>query len=40
MRTVLVYDLGKGAKFYAASFNMGLATSVGNNTEIGFAMSF
>lgn len=36
----VVYDLGKGAKFYAASFNMGLATSVGNNTEIGFAMSF
>jgi len=36
----VVYDLGKGAKFYAASFNMGLPTSVGNNTEIGFLMAF
>jgi len=36
----VVYDLGKGAKLYAASFNMGLPTSVGNNTEIGFVMSF
>jgi hypothetical protein len=36
----VVYDLGKGAKFYAASFNMGLPTSVGNNFEIGFATSF
>jgi predicted porin len=36
----VVYDLGKGAKFYAASFNMGLPTSVGNNFEIGFVTSF
>jgi hypothetical protein len=36
----VVYDMGKGAKFYAASFNMGLPTSVGNNFEIGFVTSF
>jgi len=36
----VVYDLGKGAKFYVSSFNMGLPTSVGNNTEIGFLMAF
>ena len=36
----VVYDLGKGAKLYGASSNMGLPTSVGNFTEIGFVMSF
>jgi len=35
-----VYDLGKGAKVYAAVANYGLSTSVGNFTEVGFQMSF
>ena len=36
----VVYDLGKGARLYAASANLGSSTGLGNNTEIGFLMSF
>ena len=36
----VVYDLGKGAKLYAASSNQGLTTSKGNFTEVGFLMAF
>lgn len=36
----VVYDLGKGAKLYAASSNQGLTTSKGNFTEVGFTMAF
>jgi hypothetical protein len=36
----VVYDLGKGAKLYAASANLGSATGLGNNSEVGFLMSF
>ena len=36
----VVYDLGKGARLYAASSNQGLTTSKGNFTEVGFLMSF
>lgn len=36
----VVYDLGKGARLYAASANLGSSTNLGNNTEVGFLMSF
>jgi len=36
----VVYDLGKGARLYAASANLGSATGLGNSTEVGFLMSF
>jgi len=36
----VVYDLGKGAKLYAASSNQGLTTGKGNFTEVGFTMAF
>jgi len=36
----VVYDLGKGAKLYAATANLGSATNLGNSTEVGFLMSF
>ena len=36
----VVYDLGKGARLYAASANLGSSTGLGNSTEVGFLMSF
>jgi hypothetical protein len=36
----VVYDLGKGAKLYAASANLGSSTNLGNQSEVGFLMSF
>ena len=36
----VVYDLGKGARLYAASANLGSTTGLGNQTEVGFLMSF
>lgn len=36
----VVYDLGKGARLYAANSNMGVSTGLGNFTEVGFVMSF
>ena len=36
----VVYDLGKGARLYVASANLGSSTGLGNNTEVGFLMSF
>jgi hypothetical protein len=36
----VVYDLGKGARLYAASANLGHSTGLGNSTEVGFLMSF
>jgi hypothetical protein len=36
----VVYDLGKGARLYAAAANLGSSSGLGNNTEVGFLMSF
>jgi hypothetical protein len=36
----VVYDLGKGAKLYAATAQLGSASSLGNSSEVGFLMSF
>ena len=36
----VVYDLGKGAKLYAASAQLGGSTNLGNSSEVGFLMSF
>ena len=36
----VVYDLGKGARLYAAAANLGASTGLGNHTEVGFLMSF
>jgi len=36
----VVYDLGKGARLYAATSNQGVSTGLGNFTEVGFIMSF
>jgi len=36
----VVYDLGKGAKFYGANSNKGVNGNKGNFTEVGFTMSF
>jgi len=36
----VVYDLGKGARLYAATSNQGVSTNLGNFTEVGFVMSF
>ena len=36
----VVYDLGKGARLYAANSNYGVSTGLGNYTEVGFLMSF
>jgi hypothetical protein len=36
----VVYDLGKGARLYAATANLGASNNLGNQTEVGFLMSF
>ena len=36
----VVYDLGKGARLYAANSNYGYSTGLYNYTEVGFLMSF
>jgi hypothetical protein len=36
----VVYDLGKGAKLYAAAAQLGGSTNLGNSSEVGFLMSF
>jgi hypothetical protein len=35
-----VYDLGKGARLYVTNANKGVATGLGNFTEVGFIMGF
>ena len=36
----VAYDIGKGAKLYATTTNLGASTGLGNFTEVGFVMSF
>jgi hypothetical protein len=38
--TMVSYDIGKGAKLYVQNTNYGYTTSLYNQTEVGFVMSF